>query len=100
MDEFPAIGTGNFLSLTGNRVAPNSELECLFIGVKRTSPQPKHKSANDPKQTVTGLAQTQTNDSQRNPALLHASIGLRMLAGELNQRATQVISIITSLRRR
>ena len=32
MDEFPAIGTGNFLS----RVAPNSELECLFIGVKRT----------------------------------------------------------------
>ena len=25
MDEFPAIGTGNFLSLTGNRIAPNSE---------------------------------------------------------------------------
>jgi len=25
MDEFPAIVTGNFLSLTGNRIAPNSE---------------------------------------------------------------------------
>ena len=25
LDEFPAIGTENFLSLTGNRIAPNSE---------------------------------------------------------------------------
>jgi hypothetical protein len=31
MDEFPAIGTGNFLSLTGNRTAPNSEFSRMSV---------------------------------------------------------------------
>ena len=51
LDEFPAVGTGNFLLQTGKDIATNSELRTSACCAKRTSQRPKCASASDPSRT-------------------------------------------------